>query len=701
MNVLFFIFKLIFSPVKSIYTMMTGKKRKTHFLLKPLKICLIVVLIIFSVGAIIAAFNEQDLFVGTWRENGTSIIPVEVDLTDIDEELLEENPDGSKNGLNLQLIDSIQTEGYVKEMLTLYRDSQNGKLDGLEQTFPLEGLLGIQINETSTYDGTDIPKSYIPFVNGKIMWKEPYSSMPAEAMTLRNINHNVIDSTYRGGHSVSGGLPYNINGVNHTTGDEYYDQDINVFQVRYTRFGMFGGSYTPANINGWKESSGRVSDPFYLPDVLSYMNQEVRDICNIFGMSSEDSELICVAYSGWHNGGSGAFPYLHLTGGSYGNNGSPQVKRPEDAQEDFQKIIKAYADDIYSFRDKGAIYTSALTDVVYQKGLAMLIFFESGWYMFPSSSNTTYAKGSSIYSKFKQAYRTFKNPNASDAEIDAYFNSKLKSPNVDSSLVGTVYRSDINNFSSQYSAMYKVRDFNSSVYKAGSHPPIQIVNVVNAGHVVASCYAGKFAYASMLKYAGVNVDPTDPNSYMNTLPEGEWKPGGDSVWMNNYKEIDQSKLNSKREAFLNEAYKWLGSWYVYGGQYVPEKDANGNWIDGNPVGKTPSGNGSMKGFDCSFLIQYSAKQTLGIDITRSTYSQLASGTLEKISKSEMKPGDLVYCYQGSSPEHVYIYLGTTSDGYDLILHAPSTGKTVEIRVMNYPYYYSGGFQYYRIKGIDD
>lgn len=631
MNVLFFIFKLIFSPVKSIYTMMTGKKRKTHFLLKPLKICLIVVLIIFSVGAIIASFNEQDLFVGTWRENGTSIIPVEVDLTDIDEELLEENPDGTVNGLNLQLIDSIQTDGYVKEYLTLAVSLQNGGLGTMNVYPDVIRTLGVAATEQGSYPNLPILGSPLPIVNGEPLWDK------SKNMTL--------STAYYEDYAKYGYSSSFVESTNNT-GTYYGGWQV---KVEY--------KYQLAKTTMSKKDS---IDSYYFPDQMysfaQLRNWKYSSVASYFGdveISDGAREMITsILYSG-----SPIYKYL------------PGNTVEEKAQS---------ANEIYEWTEN--------------------VFIE---YYFPLLNYSELSAGSAA--KFVSIMLNVKNGGKISQETYNY-------------CVNNSYQRRICNKIlevwgiSESLQSYLGNALDTSLPPQGNYSGI-MTNVINGktyymvpestGHFIGEEVLGRYYYASMLKYAGVNVDPTDPNTYMNTLPEGEWKPGGDSVWMNNYSEIDQSKLNSKREAFLNEAYKWLGSWYVYGGQYVPEKDANGNWIDGNPVGKTPSGNGSMKGFDCSFLIQYSAKQTLGIDITRSTYSQLASGTLEKISKSEMKPGDLVYCYKGSSPEHVYIYLGTTSDGYDLILHAPSTGKTVEIKVMNYPYYYSGGFQYYRIKGIDD
>jgi len=74
------------------------------------------------------------------------------------------------------------------------------------------------------------------------------------------------------------------------------------------------------------------------------------------------------------------------------------------------------------------------------------------------------------------------------------------------------------------------------------------------------------------------------------------------------------------------------------------------------------------GFDCSGLIQYSAKQ-LGIDLPRTAAQQAKVGT-EVSSLAEAKPGDLIVLENG---HHIGIYVG---DGQ--MLHAPKTGDVVKI-----------------------
>ena len=101
-------------------------------------------------------------------------------------------------------------------------------------------------------------------------------------------------------------------------------------------------------------------------------------------------------------------------------------------------------------------------------------------------------------------------------------------------------------------------------------------------------------------------------------------------------------LDQKRQAVVNEAKKYLNIPYVWGGT-------------------TPAG------FDCSGLTQYVYNHALGIDITRTTYTQVEQGI--PVSVSDLKPGDLIF----PNAHHVQLYIGNGQ-----VLHAPHTGDVVRI-----------------------
>ncbi|AXF85835.1 Murein DD-endopeptidase MepS/Murein LD-carboxypeptidase [Ephemeroptericola cinctiostellae] len=104
------------------------------------------------------------------------------------------------------------------------------------------------------------------------------------------------------------------------------------------------------------------------------------------------------------------------------------------------------------------------------------------------------------------------------------------------------------------------------------------------------------------------------------------------------------------------AMKYLGTPYHYGGS-------------------SPS-----EGFDCSGLVQWSAKQSLNLNIPRSTDQQSQFG--DELNVSRMAAGDLIFFNTSSQPNsHVGIYLG---DGY--FVHSPSSNGVVRVESLNNPYW---------------
>lgn len=80
------------------------------------------------------------------------------------------------------------------------------------------------------------------------------------------------------------------------------------------------------------------------------------------------------------------------------------------------------------------------------------------------------------------------------------------------------------------------------------------------------------------------------------------------------------------------------------------------------------GNSLTKGVDCSGFTQQVYKN-FGVSLQRSSRSQYASNGYA-VSKSELKPGDLVF-YGYGSVSHVAIYTGNGQ-----VIHAPVPGKSV-------------------------
>ena len=101
--------------------------------------------------------------------------------------------------------------------------------------------------------------------------------------------------------------------------------------------------------------------------------------------------------------------------------------------------------------------------------------------------------------------------------------------------------------------------------------------------------------------------------------------------------------SASSNSIINYAYQFIGTPYVWGGT-------------------TPAG------FDCSGFTSYVYRNAAGIEITRTTYSQMRQGV--SVSYNDLQVGDLVFTYGG---DHVGIYVGGGS-----YIHAPQPGDSVKV-----------------------
>ena len=92
------------------------------------------------------------------------------------------------------------------------------------------------------------------------------------------------------------------------------------------------------------------------------------------------------------------------------------------------------------------------------------------------------------------------------------------------------------------------------------------------------------------------------------------------------------------------------------------------------------GNSAETGFDCSGFVRAIYKETIGLVLPRSS-DQQANAT-QKIDKSELTPGDLVFFNTMKRTfSHVGIYLGEGK-----FIHSPRSGASVRIEDMRIPYW---------------
>ena len=102
-------------------------------------------------------------------------------------------------------------------------------------------------------------------------------------------------------------------------------------------------------------------------------------------------------------------------------------------------------------------------------------------------------------------------------------------------------------------------------------------------------------------------------------------------------------VSGSGNAIVDYAYQFIGRPYVYG--------ATG-----------------PDSFDCSGFTSYVYRNVYGVDISRTTYTQINAGY--SVSYDELQPGDLVFTY---GLDHVGIYVGNGQ-----YIHAPQPGDSVKV-----------------------
>lgn len=95
------------------------------------------------------------------------------------------------------------------------------------------------------------------------------------------------------------------------------------------------------------------------------------------------------------------------------------------------------------------------------------------------------------------------------------------------------------------------------------------------------------------------------------------------------------------------------------------------------------------GFDCSGFMQHIFRRAMGINLPRTSAEQARMGS--PVSRSELQPGDMVFfrTLGGSRISHVGLYIGN-----DRFIHAPRTGKNIEITSLSHKYW-SGKYAFAR------
>ncbi len=101
-----------------------------------------------------------------------------------------------------------------------------------------------------------------------------------------------------------------------------------------------------------------------------------------------------------------------------------------------------------------------------------------------------------------------------------------------------------------------------------------------------------------------------------------------------------------------------------------------------------------QGLDCSGFMQYVFRQSLRINLPRTAAEMARVGN--QVARSDLQPGDMVFFNtSGSRISHVGMYIGNNR-----FIHAPRTGKNIEITDMGQKYWNSRFVTARRVSNAD-
>lgn len=609
-------------------------------------------------------------------------------------------------GLNLLLINNINTECYIKEVLEICRDSQNGSLNtGQKYKVPVSTILGMWVSETGFYSKANgiIPSSPIPWNSetNSPYYNQAYGAATAKEMTPKG---------YDGVTASKLGL------TNWANGD-------GILQfISNSR-----GSLKVAKYNGVNNAGRTQGDVHYIPDQVAGLQTFAESAMNFLIGSSNETEVsddvysaaLAIAHMRGVNGLKGytfGIGYEDISTGSISS-------FVEFNNTTIEERIRNVAEITYDVRASMSNVDSTKVFAHANKNntVAAVILVGQGWFIDQRAYND--ATSSSNIDDSMTAWNFFypdrkvtsesefrnllKGYRKSVAEITGY--SVEECDRIYGTKNGEYewwWSSDI-----QCGMSYKCLNVTSSAYKnktsAGEDPKVMICfdnMVVRRSFAVLS--GGTVTYARMLQYAGVNVDPTNPDTYFQP---NEWVPGAVSDWMIQYG-VDTSKLSETRAAILEKAYAYVEfndpTPYIWGadGDTIYTKiaalQALGKKLPSNVVWPHIA-------FDCSSYICRVYREA-GLNLPRITTVEWKS-KFDPIPLSEIKPGDVLWRYSGGSG-HVLIYVsGKVTNGGTLsgvwVMEAPQSGKCVTItntrtQLTDDEHSYNNHYSAWRFKGLD-
>lgn len=548
------------------------------------------------------------------------------------------------DGLDYSLIDQL-SDSYVKELLSLYLESSEGKLDSFESHASLTGLLTTQVAATGYYPGTALPLSYLPFKKNKVLWGEEYNGVPAEKMTLANFT----SSEYK----KIGGAEYNPEmGEKKTKGS---DKTIR------SPWALTDNIKEVAKISGTGTSDFR-----YFPNILVHINNRYNSalktlgISDNLGINSTDSRIGDSILAATLSDGDSKM-LLSGYGIIKGSARKLNVDR-EDTGEMSAKAFNACVSAVSEINQSSIKWKELDNKEFIDASATVIAAHTQGWYLnkkaYDHIDETVLRVWKSIYPDDNVTSVADCKAKA-EASVKSLADAITEQTGIDVSEKDTkkVYSTsnDYTDCNDKDGIVFHVSQTNCDVYtntyEDGTTPfLVSAFSTETAGRIFFSCFYGEYLYVRLLKVGGMaDMDFSDPASYKKHLIANNRESNSTGTLAEVFAKtgLKSNTISDKRIAVLNSAASMLGV-----GQYTWAAGHAGEFGVGDDP---PKNNQGYYEFDCSGYVSWCFMKNNLQD-----YPVSSSGfysIFSRISAEDLLPGDIVTC-----DSHVMIFVNKDSSG---------------------------------------
>ena len=557
-------------------------------------------------------------------------------------------------GVNLLLIAKMNN-GYAKELLNLYKDLQEGKITNKDTNFiEVSTLLGMQVNETGTYDGT-LAKSYLPYVNKKVVWQTQYKGLSASQMTVRGFG----DKEWQ---ALGGGLC------------SWLSEGVDSAADR-TPWCMQGANITLAKstINSASNANRKKAEQHYLPDNIASLNKRFNKFISnhhvdATSLTSEENSILAASI---HNRGEGGVLQCAYGFGYDSNGGNSSHKASKVLKNNSDSLSAALnnpASLLSNYMANSKANLSSLTSSEYGRLIFAAIAAHSNNWFFSQDAYNYLSKHSTAFTNVWNKLYTSENVNSAKALAQvksrvSNLNTAIKNisgESLTSSQTKNIYETSSDYDDSSYNSIrgwgsvYCVVNKKIKYADGKNHTLVSCYDLVGGGYLVSACMMGKYVYAKMLKVSGVGIDPTNPKTYLNDLAKSDtYIPGGSNTngssstnskvttWLSQIG-LESDKLTPKQISLMEGIYGRLGTPYK---ACRHSKGCDGYCYDSNNPSHLDAATFIWRSF-------YDSDMKIN---ALSCSDLIKDGHFSRVAWKDRKPGDVLVTY-GEKKTHAMFYL---------------------------------------------